>query len=129
MRPVDPIDGVIDTDEVDHPCTQNYDGSSGAMESNGILLLMKQLQKKYNGEIYLDYIITDDDTKMKNTLLIRNIYHGGRKILAEAYQSKSLSLIGTPTQHIEQSVWQAVFLNYAKGKSQILEQISLMHSA
>ena len=44
---------------------RNYDGSSGGMESEGLLLLLKKLRDKTNGEIYLDYVITDDDTKMK----------------------------------------------------------------
>ena len=57
--------GVISTDGLDHVCTRNYDGSSGAMESDGLLLLMKQLKERYNGDIWLEYVITDDDTKMK----------------------------------------------------------------
>ena len=53
---------VIDTSGQDHPCMRNYDGSSGGMEIEGLLLLMKKLRDKTNGEIYLDYVITDDDT-------------------------------------------------------------------
>ena len=56
---------VIDTELQDHPCVQNYDGSSGGMESDGLLLLIKKLKERTNGEVYLDYIVTDDDTKMK----------------------------------------------------------------
>ena len=59
---------MIDTSAQDHPCVRNYDGSSGGMESEGLLLLMKQLRDKANGEIYLDYVITDDDTKMKKII-------------------------------------------------------------
>ncbi len=44
---------------------RSYDGSSGGMESEGLLLLTKKLRDKTNGEIYLDYVITDEDTKMK----------------------------------------------------------------
>ena len=79
VRPADVIHGLIDTDDIDHPCTMNYDGSSGAMESDGILLLMIQLQKKYNDEIYLDYIITDDDTKMKKYLTHPKYLPRGKK--------------------------------------------------
>ena len=50
---------------MDHYCMRNYDGSSGGMESEGLLLMMRNLDKKYGGEIYLDTIVTDDDTKMK----------------------------------------------------------------
>ena len=60
--------GFIDTSSMDHQCTRNYDGSSGAMESDGLLLLMQQLEAKYEGAIYLDYVVTDDDTKMKKYL-------------------------------------------------------------
>ena len=53
---------------MDHICVRNYNGSSGAMESDGLLLLMKQLKERYNGNIWLEYIITDDDTNMKKYL-------------------------------------------------------------
>ena len=39
--PLDIPNGVIDTEVTDHFCTRNYDGSSGAMESDGLLLLIK----------------------------------------------------------------------------------------
>ena len=57
--------GSLDTSDKDHYCTYNYEGGSGAMESDGLLLLMKKIQKQYDGQIFLDYDITDDDTKMK----------------------------------------------------------------
>ena len=56
---------VIDVSVQDHYCTRNYDGSSGGMESEGLLLLMKKIDAKYEGELYLDTVVTDDDTKMK----------------------------------------------------------------
>ena len=34
--------GILDTSDKDHYCTCNYDGGSGAMESDGLLLLMKK---------------------------------------------------------------------------------------
>ena len=36
------------------------------MKSDGLLLVMKELKDKRNGEVYLHVIISDDDTKMKN---------------------------------------------------------------
>ena len=45
--------GVIDVSNLDHPCTRNYDNSSGTMKSYGLLLLIKNIQKKYKGEIFL----------------------------------------------------------------------------
>ena len=44
--------GILDTSSLDHECTRNYDGSSGGMESDGLLLLMMKLNKKYEGEIF-----------------------------------------------------------------------------
>ena len=35
------------------------------MESEGLLLLMKKIDAKYEGELYLDTVVTDVDTKMK----------------------------------------------------------------
>ena len=61
-------DCVIDPTLMDHLCTRNYDGSSGAMESDGLLLLMKQLKERHDGDIWLNYVITDDDTKMKKCI-------------------------------------------------------------
>ena len=57
--------GIIDTSLADHPCTINYDGSSGGMESDGLLLLILELEKKMKGRIYYETIVTDDDTKLK----------------------------------------------------------------
>ena len=76
---------------MDHLCTRNYDGSSGAMKSDELLLLGKQLQKRYNGNIWLEYVITDDYTNMKSILLIRHIGRVGRRILEGAYWLTSLS--------------------------------------
>ena len=122
-------DCVLDTTLMDHDCTRNYDGSSGAMESDGLLLLMKQLKRKYNGEIWLDYVITDDDTKMKNTYPIRHTDHVERRILGGAYRLTFLSQTGTPIQHIEQSVWPVVSLICAKVRSLLLGKLSLIYSA
>ena len=76
--------------------------------------------------MWLEYIITDDDTKIKNTYLTQNISQMEGKTLEEAYQLIFQSPIGTPTQHIVQSVWLEAFLIFARAKSQTLEQLSLM---
>ena len=119
---------VIDTTLMDHLCTQNYDGSSGAMESDGILLLMKQLQKRYNGNIWLEYVITDDDTKMK-----KYFNH-------PAYRPRGKKNIGgSLPADIPEPRWYAdpthrakcvtgSFLIYAMVRSPLLEQLNLMHS-
>lgn len=49
-------------------CCKNYEGTSGAMESDGLLLISKKIEKEYAGSVYLDYIITDDDSTMKKYL-------------------------------------------------------------
>ena len=58
--------GVIDIDlPCDHECVKNYDGSSGAMESDGLLLLFMSLHKRYRNKIFYQRVVTDDDTKLK----------------------------------------------------------------
>ena len=60
------IAGYLDVSLLGHECTRNYDGSSGAMESDGLLLMVMKMHKRYDGEKFLDYVITDDDIKMKS---------------------------------------------------------------
>ena len=38
------------------------------MESDGLLLILEELHKKYEGIIYIDYVVSDDDTKMRTYL-------------------------------------------------------------
>lgn len=38
--------GLLDTTEVDHYCTINYDGSSGGMEFDRLISLILELHKK-----------------------------------------------------------------------------------
>ena len=60
------VTGVVDTSTIsDHVCVQNYDGSSGAVESDGLLLILKQLYVKYKDSVYVEIVVTDDDTKIK----------------------------------------------------------------
>ena len=42
----------------------NCDGSSGAMESDGLLLLFNEMQAKVGGKIYYDTVVTDDDKEL-----------------------------------------------------------------
>ena len=74
---------VIDVSVMDHYCMHNYDGSSGGMESEGLLLLMHKLYKKHSDEVFLDTIVIDDDTQMKK-FITHSLYrprgwknHGG----------------------------------------------------
>ena len=38
---------------------RNYNGSSGAMESDGIILILKQLCKKYKDSVFVEIEVTD----------------------------------------------------------------------
>ena len=49
-------------------CPCNCDGSPGSMESDGMLWLMKRLHTMISGCVYYEYIVSDDDTTMKNYL-------------------------------------------------------------
>ena len=53
---------------IDHHCVRNYDGSSGGMESDGLLLILKELYNKYGDNIFIETVVTDDDTKIKKYL-------------------------------------------------------------
>lgn len=77
--------GVIDTNNLDHYCTKNYSDSLGAMELNGILLLIKRLKMKYKGDINLDYVVTEIIQKRRNTYLMQNTNLTETRILEVAY--------------------------------------------
>ena len=57
---------VDNTSHSNCPC--NYSGSSGAMESDGMLYLMKRMHTVMHGKIYYEWIVSDDDNKMKKYL-------------------------------------------------------------
>ena len=52
---------MIDVSIFEHNCTHNYDENSGGMESDSLLLVLKNLKEKYNGVIYL----ADSNMKLK----------------------------------------------------------------
>ena len=56
---------IIDVSKLNHPCSRNSDGSLGGMELDGLLLLMKQKPKKHRGEVFLEYVVIDDNTQIK----------------------------------------------------------------
>lgn len=61
---------VIDVNQMDHFYRCNYEGNSGAIKSDTLLLMMMQIETKYDGQIYLDYV---DDTNMKYIISHENI--------------------------------------------------------
>jgi len=44
---ITPESGIIDTSAMDHQCTRNYNGSSGAMENDGLVLKTRPRGEKY----------------------------------------------------------------------------------
>jgi len=70
--------GVIDVNRMDHLCTRNYDGTSGAMEVADLLLMMIETEAKYEGQIFLDYVVTDDDTKKKQIISHAKYFPNGK---------------------------------------------------
>eukprot|EP00957_Ditylum_brightwellii_P193385 14725197-Ditylum_brightwellii.AAC.1 len=53
-----------------HPCPQNYEGSSKAMEADAALELTVQMYREHN--IYIDNIVANDDSTMK--VIVRHLY-------------------------------------------------------
>ena len=58
----------IDVQGADHDCVFNYLGSSGGMESDGLLMLFKKLHKERNGQLHYNTVITNDDTRLRQYL-------------------------------------------------------------
>lgn len=56
-----------------HICARNYDWTSGAMEADGLLLMILEIEAKYEWHILVDYMVKDDDTKMKKLFHMLNI--------------------------------------------------------
>ena len=48
-----------------HDCVRNYENSSKAMEADSCLELVEFIFDTYNGSVFLEYIVSDDDTTMK----------------------------------------------------------------
>lgn len=44
--------GILYVSSLEHPYTRTYDRSSGTMESDGLLLMMMKIHKKYDGHIF-----------------------------------------------------------------------------
>ena len=97
--------GIIENELIDdHDCVRNYDGSSGAMESDGLLLLLKQLYEKYKQKIFVEIVVTDDDTKIKSTFLTQNTLTEGGLIIEVFYQCTFANQYGLQTPPIVQNV-------------------------
>ena len=59
-----------------HKCTINWTGTSGAMESGVALGMVKKLFEDYEGRLFIEYIVSDDDSSMRSHL--RHIDDGGK---------------------------------------------------
>ena len=60
-------------------CSCNYEGSLGSMEISGMLWMTKRLHTFMDGCVYYGYIVSDDDTSMRNYLTHPNISPAYRK--------------------------------------------------
>ena len=60
----------------EHKCTINWTGASGAMEAGVALEMVKKLCEDYDGRLYTEYIVSDDDSSMRSHL--RHIDDGGK---------------------------------------------------
>ena len=119
---------IIDTSTIDHECTRNYDGSSGGMESDGLLLLMLKLDNEHDGEIFLEYVVTDDDTKMRSYIAHHKTKPRGKKILVAVYHHTYLCRISTPTLLTEKNVSQDLSSTSRKDLNRRPGRINWMHS-
>ena len=63
----------------DHDCPRNYHGSSKAMEADGALSLVKELDTKSKSKLYVESFVTDDDTSIRAMLSHYNNDSGKRK--------------------------------------------------
>ena len=55
-------------DPPEHDCTINHEGSSGSMEAKLALRLTEEIYRKKNGRVYLQKIVSDDDSTMRSLL-------------------------------------------------------------
>ena len=60
--------GFIDVAGADHDYVFNYLGSSGGMESDGLLMLFKKIHKERHRQLHYDTVIIDDGTRLKVVL-------------------------------------------------------------
>ena len=62
----------------DHNCPLNYEGSSGAMESKVALDFTIQLYEKYGGKLFIEHMVTDDDSTIRSMLKHKSEREKGR---------------------------------------------------
>ena len=60
----------------EHSCTINWIGASGAMEAGVALEMVTNLWKDYNGRLFIEYLVSDDDSSMRSHL--RNVENDGK---------------------------------------------------
>ena len=52
----------------EHDCVVNWIGASGAMEAAVALEMASELLTKTNGKVYIEYLVSDDDSSMGSHL-------------------------------------------------------------
>ena len=48
------------------PCTANYDGSSGGMESTLCVQLLEKICRDFQGHVHVRHLVTDDDLTIRS---------------------------------------------------------------
>ena len=52
----------------EHECPKNWEGSSGAMESQGALDMWMDIHEEWGGRVYFEKFLSDDDSTTRTTL-------------------------------------------------------------
>ena len=52
----------------DHECPHNFTGSSKSMEASAGLQITENIFNNSEGRVYLEYIVSDDDSTMRGVL-------------------------------------------------------------
>lgn len=60
----------------DHKCLINYEESSSTMESKVALALTERLFGNSNGRLYIEQLVSDDDSSMRSILLHKSVNQG-----------------------------------------------------
>ena len=65
---VDVSTNIIVTSNIHENCYRNYEGTIEAIKSDGLLLMLKRMHKKHESNVFIEYVISDDDTTMSQYL-------------------------------------------------------------
>ena len=86
---------------------RNCDGPPGSMKNVGIMWMMKRLHTFIGGHVYYEYVVSDNDSSMRNRLTRPETRPTGKKDVAgylttDVYISK---LFTDPSHRIKSVAW------------------------